>query len=177
VLAAVYIRLIGWLSHQRITGIKAIFAPLVAFGIVGLIGLAYPQLFGNGKDIAHDVFRGLGGFPLLLGLFLLKPLVTALCLGSGASGGLFTPVMSSGALLGGLLGVAWIQLWPGSPVGAYAMVGAAAMIAAIGFAISPAAAAARPSRLPLARTPAARPWRTPAWPAHPSPSHRRLGQP
>jgi H+/Cl- antiporter ClcA len=111
VLAAVYIRLIGWLSHQRITGIKAIFAPLVAFGIVGLIGLAYPQLFGNGKDIAHDVFRGLGGFPLLLGLFLLKPLVTALCLGSGASGGLFTPVMS--------MVRCWVgsSAWPGSSCG------------------------------------------------------------
>ncbi|MDQ1716327.1 MAG: hypothetical protein QOE89_280 [Pseudonocardiales bacterium] len=36
--------------------------------------------------------------------------------------------MSSGALLGGLLGLAWTHLWPGSPVGAYAMVGAAAMI-------------------------------------------------
>ncbi|MDQ1751377.1 MAG: hypothetical protein QOE71_2433 [Pseudonocardiales bacterium] len=33
--------------------------------------------------------------------------------------------MSSGALLGGLLGLAWTHLWPGSPVGAYAMVGAA----------------------------------------------------
>ncbi|MDQ1751376.1 MAG: hypothetical protein QOE71_2432 [Pseudonocardiales bacterium] len=76
-LAAIYIRLIGWLSHHRITGSKAIFAPLVAFGVLGLIGLAYPQLFGNGKDLAHDVFLGLGGFPLLLGLFLLKPLVTA----------------------------------------------------------------------------------------------------
>jgi CIC family chloride channel protein len=76
-LAAIYIRLIGWLSHHRITGTKAIFAPLVAFGVLGLIGLAYPQLFGNGKDLAHDVFLGLGGFPLLLGLFLLKPLVTA----------------------------------------------------------------------------------------------------
>jgi len=67
---------------------------------------------------------------LLLALFILKPLVTALCLGSGASGGLFTPVISTGAVLGGALGLLWSYAWPGSPVGAYVMIGAAAMIGA-----------------------------------------------
>lgn len=128
--AAGYIRVIGWLSHHRVGGWKAALAPLVAFGILGLIGLAYPQLFGNGKDIAHDVFLGLGSGPLLLALFLLKPVVTALCLGSGASGGLFTPVMCTGALMGALLGTGWSQLFPGVPVGAFAMIGAAAMVGA-----------------------------------------------
>jgi H+/Cl- antiporter ClcA len=56
---------------------------------------------------------------------LLKPLVTALCLGSGAAGGLFTPTLSTGALLGGLLGTVWSLVWPGSPAGAYALIGAA----------------------------------------------------
>ncbi len=126
--AAGYIRLVGWVSHHRVTGRKAMVAPLIAFGILGLIGAKYPQLFGNGKDMAHDVFVGGGTLALLAGLFILKPLVTSLCLGSGASGGLFTPVMSTGAVFGGFLGIAWSYLWPGSPVGAFAMIGAAAMI-------------------------------------------------
>ena len=130
VVAAGYIRLIGWVSYYRITGRRALFAPVVAFGVLGLIGFAYPQLFGNGRDIAHDAFVGVDGFSLLLALFVLKPLVTALCLGSGASGGLFTPTLSTGALFGGAFGIAWSWLWPGSPSGAYAMVGAAAMLGA-----------------------------------------------
>ena len=130
VAAAGYIRLIGWVTYYRITGRRALFAPVVAFGVLGLIGFAYPQLFGNGRDIAHDAFVGVDGFSLLLALFVLKPLVTALCLGSGASGGLFTPTLSTGALFGGAFGVAWTLLWPGSPSGAYAMVGAAAMLGA-----------------------------------------------
>ncbi len=93
-----------------------------------MIGIAYPQLFGNGKDMAHDAFLGGGTIGFLLALAVLKPAVTALCLASGASGGLFTPVMSTGAVLGGGLGLLWSHLWPGTPVGAYAMVGAAAMI-------------------------------------------------
>jgi chloride channel protein, CIC family len=75
--------------------------------------------------MAHDAFLGAGSIGLLLVLFALKPLVTALCLGSGASGGLFTPTMSTGAVLGGALGLAWSLAWPGSPAGAYAMIGAA----------------------------------------------------
>lgn len=80
--------------------------------------------------MAEGVFLGGGGFALLFALFALKPLVTALCLGSGTSGGLFTPTMSTGAVLGGFLGMAWSLLWPGTPVGAYAIIGAAAMIGA-----------------------------------------------
>ena len=57
-----------------------------------MIGIAYPQLFGNGQDMAHDAFLGRGALALLLVLAVLKPAVTALCLAGGASGGLFTPV-------------------------------------------------------------------------------------
>jgi CIC family chloride channel protein len=128
--SAGYIRLIGWVSHHRPAGWRALLAPLAAFGVLGVIGIWYPQLFGNGKDMAHDAFVGLGTLGLFLVLSALKPLVTALCLGSGASGGLFTPTLSTGAVLGGALGMAWSLAWPGTPPGAYAMVGAAAMIGA-----------------------------------------------
>ena len=130
VVASGYLRLIGWVSHHQASGRVALIAPVAAFGALALIGFAYPQLFGNGKDMAHDAFLGSDGLVLLLALFALKPLVTALCLGSGASGGLFTPTLSTGAVLGGAAGLAWSLLWPGSPAGAYALVGAAAMVGA-----------------------------------------------
>lgn len=129
-LASAYLRLIGWISHHRIRGRAAIAAPLVAFTALGLVGLAYPELFGNGKGMAHQAFLGTGSLGLLLALAALKPLVTALCLASGASGGLLTPVMSTGAVLGGGLGILWSHAWPGSPIGAYALLGAAATIGA-----------------------------------------------
>lgn len=128
--AAGYIRLVGWVSHHRVTGRRAMAVPVIAFGVLGAIGIEYPQLFGNGKGMAHDAFVGIGSLGLLAALSILKPVVTSLCLGAGASGGLFTPVMSTGAVLGAFGGLAWSQLWPGSPVGAFAMVGAAAMVGA-----------------------------------------------
>ena len=127
-MASGYIRMIGWISHHRVTGRPAIAATFAAFVILGAIGVAYPARFGNGKDMAHRAFLGQGSVALLAALFLLKPLVTALCVGSGASGGLFTPFMSTGAAFGGFIGILWSDLWPGSPVGAYALVAAAAML-------------------------------------------------
>ena len=79
----------------------------------------------------YGYYRGLG---LLLTLFALKPLVTALCLGSGASGGLFTPTLSTGAVLGS----AGHRLEPGVagvPSGAFAMVGAAMQAPLSGLAL------------------------------------------
>ena len=133
--SAGYIRLIGWVSHHRARGTGALVAPVIAFGILGVIGIWYPQLFGNGLDMARDAFLGISGFSLLLVLFALKPLVTAMCLGSGASGGLFTPTLATGAVLGGALGIAWNLAWPGSPSGAAAMVGAAMQAPLSGLAL------------------------------------------
>ena len=128
--ASGYVRLIGWVSHHRASGRRMLVALPGALAALGLLGCAYPQLFGNGKDIAHSVFLGEGGLALLAVLFVLKPLVTALCLAAGGSGGVFTPTLSTGAVLGGFLGGAWSLLWPGTPIGAFAMVGAAAMLGA-----------------------------------------------
>jgi CIC family chloride channel protein len=126
----VFIRLIALVSHHRARGKVVLVAPFVAFGVLAGVGQFFPQLFGNGKGIALDAFLGNSGLLLLLALFVLKPLVTALCLGSGASGGLLTPTLATGAALGGFLGSVWSLLWSGTPVGVYALVGAAAMLGA-----------------------------------------------
>jgi H+/Cl- antiporter ClcA len=49
---------------------------------------------------------------------------------TGAPGGLFTPSLTVGALLGAVLGHAWSWLWPGVPAGLFAIIGAAAVLAA-----------------------------------------------
>jgi CIC family chloride channel protein len=68
---------------------------------------------------------------LLLGLALAKLAATALTRGSGGSGGLFTPSLAFGALVGGAYGYWMHSLWPhiASPYGAYAAVGMAAVMA------------------------------------------------
>jgi H+/Cl- antiporter ClcA len=131
VLAIGYVRLIGWVSYHRAKGLRLLWVMPLAFALVGVVGIWYPQLFGNGKDMAHGALLGEGSLGLLFALFALKPLTSALTLGSGAAGGVFTPFLATGAVLGGFLGALWLHLWPGAPLGAFAMVGAAAMIGAV----------------------------------------------
>ena len=127
-LAVTYIRVIGWVSHVRASGARMLWLMPLTFALVGVIGIKYPQIFGNGKDMAHDALLGAGSIALFGILWALKPLVTAMTLGSGAAGGVFTPFMATGAVFGAFAGGLWNLAWPGTPIGAFAVVGAAAMI-------------------------------------------------
>jgi H+/Cl- antiporter ClcA len=73
---------------------------------------------------------GIASSGLLLPLLILKPFATVTCLGSGAPGGLFTPSLTLGALLGGTLGHFGSQLGSGVPLGLSAVLGAGAVLAA-----------------------------------------------
>jgi chloride channel protein, CIC family len=130
-LAAVgYIRLIARAHALRPSGWMRLAAPVAVFTALGAVAIAYPQILGNGKNIVQLTLVARLSVGLLAVLLVLKPLATAACLGSGAPGGLFTPTLAFGVLLGGLLGDAWAQLWPGAPLGSYAIIGGAAVLAA-----------------------------------------------
>lgn len=129
-LSVLYVRLIGLAAHRRARGAHIFWQMPVMFAALAVVGFRYPQLLGNGQDMAHDAFVGVGSLGLFLALAALKPLVTAGVLGSGSAGGLFTPFLATGAVSGAFLGLGWTHLWGGAPVGAFALVGAAAMVGA-----------------------------------------------
>ncbi|WP_158931840.1 chloride channel protein [Acidisphaera sp. S103] len=124
-----YVRSVAWADGHKPTGWRRVVAPVVVFGVLGAVSIPFPQLLGNGRDVAAMAFTGQIGPELLVCLVLLRPAATVLCLGSGAPGGLFTPSLALGALLGGALGIPWAWLWPGVPPGLFALVGAAGMLA------------------------------------------------
>jgi H+/Cl- antiporter ClcA len=130
-LAAVgWIHLIARAHAMRPSGWQRLATPIVVFTALGALAIAYPQLLGNGKPVVQLALVAQLSVALLAVLLVLKPLVTAACLGSGAPGGLFTPTLAYGVLLGGLLGEGWAQIWPGAPLGGYAIIGGAAVLAA-----------------------------------------------
>ncbi|MDQ2757580.1 MAG: chloride channel protein, partial [Actinomycetota bacterium] len=125
------VRLIALVSHRSPRSLAfRLGAPLGACLVLAAVGGPLPQLYGNGQAMAEIAFLGAGSIGLFAFLAVLKPLVTAMFLGSGAAGGLFTPTLSSGAVLGAALGGVWGLMWPGTPVGAYAFLGAAAVLGA-----------------------------------------------
>jgi len=125
-----YVRAITWADHHKPEGWRRLLAPVVVLSLLGVVSIWFPQLLGNGKDISQLAFTNQAAPALLLTLLLLKPAATVLCVRSGAPGGLFTPTLTVAALLGGVLGHAWSWLWPGVPPGLFAVLGAAAVLAA-----------------------------------------------
>jgi chloride channel protein, CIC family len=128
--SVLFVRAVAWADRHRPQGWRRVAAPVVALGLLGAVSIAFPQLLGNGRDVAELAFTGQVAPLLLLALLFLKPAASLLCLGSGAPGGLFTPSLALGALLGGALGYPWSLLWPGVPPGLFAVLGAAAVLAA-----------------------------------------------
>jgi hypothetical protein len=125
------VRAIGWAdAHKPRGSVATVVSPVVLLTILGMISIAFPQLLGNGKDVVQLAFSDQFGVFLLLVLPGLKLLATAGCLRSGASGGLFTPTMTIGSLLGGLLGHAWDRVWPGASMGSCSVIGSCAFLAA-----------------------------------------------
>lgn len=130
VVSALFVRAVAWASHHRPQGWRRVAAPVLALAALGAASIVFPQLLGNGRDIAALAFAGQVTPLLLLVLLPLRPGASLLCLSSGVPGGLFTPSLALGALLGGVLGYPWSLLWPGVPPGLFAVLGAAAVLAA-----------------------------------------------
>src|SRR3984957_12316891 len=125
-----FVRAIAWADRNRPRRRRRLIAPVLALGLLGLVSIPFPQLLGNGKDIAQLVFSDQIPFALLLALLVLKPAATVLCLGSGVPGGLFTPSLALGALLGAVVGQACAFVWPDVQPALAAIVGAGAVLAA-----------------------------------------------
>jgi H+/Cl- antiporter ClcA len=125
-----YVRIITWADRNRPRGWRRFTTPLIVMGLLGLVSYWFPQILGNGKDLSQLLFNSQVAPLLILALLFLKPLATVFCMRSGAPGGMFTPSLTAGALLGAILGIAWSAIWPGTPPGFFALLGAGAMIAA-----------------------------------------------
>jgi H+/Cl- antiporter ClcA len=130
VLSVGYVRIVTWADRNRPKGWQRLAAPLLGLGLLGAASIWFPQLLGNGKDISQLAFTNQVAPMLLITLLLLKPAAIVLCMRSGAPGGMFTPSLTVGALLGAVLGHAWSWLWPGVPPGLFAILGAGAVLAA-----------------------------------------------
>jgi len=105
----------------------------IAGSFVGLIGLGIPEILGIGYDTVNQALHGELTLLVLTLALIGKFLATAVCAGMSMPGGGVGPSMFIGAMLGGTIGAAAMQLFPGatSHYAFYAMVGMATMMSAI----------------------------------------------
>lgn len=128
--------LIKWLYKSedlfdKIT-IPGYLKPALGGLLVGAIGFFYPQVFGVGYETIEKMLNQDMLLQTTVVLLVLKFLAFVITIGSGASGGIFSPSLFIGAALGASYG--WIanHFFPDitAPAGAYALVGMAAVFAA-----------------------------------------------
>ena len=129
-LSVLWVRAIAFARSIKLSGWQVSAAPVLVFTAIGAMAVVFPQILGNGKNIVQLTFQDQIGMGLLCWLILLRPLATALCLGTGTPGGLFTPTMTFGALVGDGLGRIWNHFGFGNEIATYALIGSAGFLGA-----------------------------------------------
>lgn len=132
--------LAGWLliwligqSKKRFARVSSLPLRLALGGvIVGMMATGTTQILGNGYDVIVDIMAGDFVLKGLVVLLMLKMIATAISVGSYAVGGLFTPSLLLGAILGVLVAsLAAMAGWPVSHAVIFAAVGMGAMLASV----------------------------------------------
>ena len=153
--AAGFIKLLNWVETniEKIDIIPVFIRTSLGGLCVGLIALSFPHILGNGFGVTSDLISldyDEGGnmvlgssFPVnldmasgitsllifVISIMLLKIIATSVSIGSGGSGGIFTPSLFIGAALGAALGLVLNDMGMVDHPGAFALVGMAAFVA------------------------------------------------
>ncbi len=128
--ASIFIRLTRQITEFGLR--MAIWLRMALAGlIVGLIALVSPEVMGIGYDTVNAVILGQIGLLGLALILVMKVLATSVCVGFSIPGGLISPSLVIGAVVGGLLAQSFtLAAIPHSGVGMYALLGAGAMMSA-----------------------------------------------
>ena len=114
------------------------FSPFLGAWVVGAIGLFFPQTLGLGYGVLNTFFSGklvlhyTTSFILFFAfLFFAKLGTSAFTIGSGGSGGVFSPSLFMGAMLGAIYGIVIDTAFPSISPGytSFALVGMAVVFA------------------------------------------------
>ncbi len=120
------------LAEKKLTFISDAWKPALGGLLLGVLGYWMPQSLGTGFTSIELALAGRLSLGLMAALVFAKMIATDITLGSGNSGGVFAPGLFMGAMLGGAFGHVVHAILPSymlGPVGAYALVGMAAVFA------------------------------------------------
>jgi len=101
--------------------------------VVGVISISHPEVWGNGYGVVESVLNSNWTWEALVTILVLKVVATVATTGSGAVGGVFTPTLFVGAVLGALFGEVLHHLLPHSTISVsdFAVVGMGCFLAAM----------------------------------------------
>lgn len=110
--------LVGSLMNRSLLGFQTLYGklpdwlrPMIAIAIALPVGLWLPDVLGGGANLVQTAERGHPGLLMLCILLVAKILFTSTSFGSGVPGGIFMPILATGALAGGVCGTLGHDLW------------------------------------------------------------------
>lgn len=109
------------------------FRPAIGGFMVGVMAIFLPQILGVGYGATEAALLVTFSLSLLIAIGIAKVAATAISIGFGFGGGVFSPSLVIGAMVGGSYGVIVTQMFPdlSSGIGAYTLVGMGSVAAAV----------------------------------------------
>ena len=107
--------------------------PAIGGLLVGIIAIWIPHVLGVGYGATESAVMVAFPLGMLLAILVAKIVATAISIGFGFGGGVFSPALVIGAMLGGAYGTIFTQLFPAisTGIGAYTILGMGAVTAAV----------------------------------------------
>ncbi len=87
--------------------------------MLGILLMAMPEVSGNGYSVVYSLLHTPWTWYAVVLILVCKVLATALTVGSGAVGGVFTPALFVGGAVGTLFGLVLGHFWPGASTQIY----------------------------------------------------------
>lgn len=121
-LLGIVLSVVGWLFNKfvvkcldyfRSTKISIVWVVIFLGVMVCFLGYLSPDLIGSGYDTIYWVLKQSYSLKFLLILLAIRFVFTIISYGSGAPGGIFTPLLTIGVLTGMLFGFSIKMLLPG----------------------------------------------------------------
>lgn len=114
--------------------ITVILKPAIGGLILGMIAFKLPEIMGSGNRVITALFeKAEHNLQFLFILLIFKIIATAVTLGSGGSGGIFSPSLLIGSITGIIIGISLNYLFPffNTSIPVSALIGMAAVISAV----------------------------------------------
>ena len=105
--------------------------PAIAGFLTGLVGLALPYVLSSGNGSVEMLMKSEFPITIVCLIFVAKFIITPLCFGSGAAGGIFLPMLMLGSFLGYITGFAANSLGANVNIIAVSSIGMAGFLSSV----------------------------------------------
>ena len=135
VVSVIFMSGLNWAdkSRDKFKFIPVSLQPALAGLIIGAMALLYPEILSIGYEATNHALNGTYELPLLLALIVAKVIATVVSFVGRFGGGIFSPSLFVGAMVGGSFGIIVGSIMPelASTPGLYAVVGMGAVASAV----------------------------------------------